>query len=175
MRCRNCGTEFDRQDGQCPWCGTKVMFGAKKQPQVQKKVDPWDRPAAKQKDSWEMSISNREWNHSGKCGNETHHNMREMRQQQYDNVSAPYNGKAVLGFVISLFTIWFNFGILSIVSLVMCSKAKKTIRLTGEKGHGLAVAGQIISWITLILFIVSVVAVIFFVWMAYEVESGYGF
>lgn len=64
------------------------------------------------------------------------------------------NGKAIAALVLGILSIvilWVGF-ILAIISLVFASISIKEITVSGEEGRGLAIAGRVISIITLSLY-----------------------
>lgn len=74
----------------------------------------------------------------------------------YEGTATPaadrFNVLAIVGFVLAF--------VVNIAGLVVSIIALSQIKRTGERGHGLALAGVIISAISIVLGIVSVIVVI---------------
>jgi hypothetical protein len=70
-------------------------------------------------------------------------------------VAAPFNGLAIASFVLSL--VWL-YGVGSILALVFGLVALRQITRTGQRGRGLAIAGVVISAVTILLLVLATVA-----------------
>lgn len=89
------------------------------------------------------------------------------------------NGLAIASMVVSLSGIVFLFcygagGILGLVGAILGHVAQKQIRERGEAGRGMALAGIIVGWITLVLgVIIGALLVWLVVWAAHQPTTTY--
>ncbi|GMA24783.1 hypothetical protein GCM10025864_25420 [Luteimicrobium album] len=68
-------------------------------------------------------------------------------------VQAPMSGLAIASFVLSLVWLW---GVGSILALVFGLVALRQIKRTGQRGRGFAIAGVVISGVTILLLVLGV-------------------
>lgn len=75
-----------------------------------------------------------------------------------------YNVCAIVGFVLSLVSLFFSlYGAVTVASVVLSAIALKEIKATNEKGRGLAIAGLVIGIFTLVMTVVAVILAAVFV------------
>ena len=92
-------------------------------------------------------------------------------QGGYGYQDAPLSGLCVAGFIVSLASIFFNAFFLapSIVGIILSACGRSQCKNKGYRGNGLGVAGLVISIITLILYVLAIIYLIFFAY-----NSAYG-
>jgi hypothetical protein len=69
------------------------------------------------------------------------------------------NGLAVGSFVCGLLQV-FSFGLTAIPAVILGHNARKQIRRTGQQGDGLAIAGIVLGWLGLALFVLLMIALV---------------
>lgn len=145
MKCPNCGTELTEGVTFCTSCGTKV--GESNQQINKIKCS-----------NCGTELSNNEafcTNCETKVGetNQTPSNQ-VIQPTTQSNDKTKLNKMGLIGFIISLVSIWLATIILGPVAAILSALAIKQIQSTGEKGKGFAIAGLVISIAGLVLLVI---------------------
>ena len=170
MHCIHCGAQLPEGAKFCTSCGERVQ-AAPVEP-VQEPVaaeepvasEPVEEPAQAASEAYEAPVNASE---GYKAANEqlppsySNPNYSSQAKVNYTVPASPSsNGLAISGFVCSLIFIPIGLGVLTaiaglVLSILGMSNAKK---LPGNKGHGLALAGAIISGVRIVIIIICIIA-----------------
>ena len=170
MHCIHCGAQLPEGAKFCTSCGVRVE-AAPVEP-VQEPVaaeepaasEPVEEPAQAASVTYEAPVNA---SAGYKAANEqlppsySNPNYSSQAKVNYTVPASPgSNGLAISGFVCSLIFIPIGLGVLTaiaglVLSILGMSNAKK---LSGNKGHGLALAGAIISGVRIVIIIICIIA-----------------
>ena len=171
MHCIHCGAELPESAKYCTACGQRVEVAP---------AAPVEAPAAEEPVSTEPATETTQENVEGYTApvnaSEGYKAAQAQLPPSYSNpnytaqskvnytvpASSASNGLAISGFICSLIFFPIGLGVLTaiaglILSIFGLSSAKK---LPGNKGHGLALAGVIISGIRIVLILIGIVALL---------------
>ncbi len=163
MHCIHCGALLPEGAKFCTSCGLPVQVApaAPEQPVIE---EPIETPAQETAEATQPSFNASEGYKAANTQLPPSYSNPNYSSQAKVNYTVPAsstsNGLAISGFICSLIFIPIGLGILSaiaglILSIMGMSNAKK---LPGNKGHGLALAGTIISAVRLALLVIIIIA-----------------
>ena len=90
----------------------------------------------------------------GNCGTSLDGKTTIVYQNESVNADEKYNPWAIAGFVLSLVNVLFGVVIIpGVLGLIFSSMGNSQIKREGGKGKGLAIAGLIVSIVTLVLYV----------------------